>query len=171
MDTGEHSEAATRRPAPEDTTAPFGSAQAVRTNRIVGAVLTLTGVLAVVGALRMGVGSLADPGAGSWPLLLGVVLAGTGTAVGVRARRHIADVESFGSATRGPLLGLASIAAYGLVLPLVGFEIASLALLVFWLRGLGRQSWRSSLIGSLLIVLILYLIFVVALAVPIPRIV
>ena len=52
---------------------------------------------------------------------------------------------------------------------MIGFEIPAALLCFVWLRFLGRESWRMSVITSLAVVAGFYLVFVAALAVPIPH--
>ena len=51
----------------------------------------------------------------------------------------------------------------------VGFEIPTVLLLVFWLKLLGGESWRVTASVSVLTTAALYLIFVVLLSAPLPR--
>jgi putative tricarboxylic transport membrane protein len=55
------------------------------------------------------------------------------------------------------------------VIEVVGFEIPAALLCFVWLRFLGRESWRMSILTSLGVVAGFYLVFVAALAVPIPH--
>ena len=59
--------------------------------------------------------------------------------------------------------------AFVAVIDTIGFEIPSLLLAFVWLRFLGRESWRSSIVTSLCVVVAFYLVFVAALSVPIPH--
>ena len=52
---------------------------------------------------------------------------------------------------------------------MVGFEIPAVLLCFVWLRFLGREGWRMSVITSFAVVAGFYLVFVAALSVPIPH--
>ncbi|RBP64952.1 tripartite tricarboxylate transporter TctB family protein [Brevibacterium sanguinis] len=157
----------------EETVDPTAASEAspgvIRANRTIAVVLMLISAVVIWQSLAMGVGILNDPAAGSWPLILGVVLGISAVAIAVRPSA-VNDISDIGTKFRKPLLGIVSVIAYGLLLPVLGFELLSLALMIVWLRFLGGESWRSTVIGSVVIVVVLYLIFIVALAVPIPRI-
>jgi putative tricarboxylic transport membrane protein len=56
-----------------------------------------------------------------------------------------------------------------MTIEVIGFEIPAAVLCFVWLRFLGRESWRMSIITSLAVVVGFYLVFVAALAVPIPH--
>ena len=59
--------------------------------------------------------------------------------------------------------------AFVVLIPVIGFEIPAALLAFVWLRFLGQESWRSSIVTTLAVVVAFYLIFVAALAVPIPH--
>ena len=138
------------------------------TNLIAAAVVVLLGGAAIAGALTLGAGSAAQPGPGTWPLLVGLVLVGLGLALAARARRDT-EPEPF---TRGSLLvgaAVAGMVVYVAVLTTIGFEIPTALLAFVWLRFLGREGWLLSAVLSVLVVVAFYLVFVVALSVPIPH--
>ena len=93
--------------------------------------------------------------------MLGVVLA-------ARAR-NAGEAERF---TRSSLLVLAavvSMAAFVASIATIGFEIPTALLAFIWLRLLGRESWRTSVVLSLAVTAAFYLLFVAALDVTIPH--
>ena len=126
------------------------------------------GVFALVLALRQGVGSPADPGAGTWPFVISLVLIVLGVILATVARKT-KDAEQFSSRSTAVLLGLATMVAFGLLIPFIGFEIPGALLAFAWLKLLGRESWRTSIIASVVIIAAFYLIFVVALRTSIPH--
>ena len=131
------------------------------------AVLAL-GVAALLGSNALGLGTAAGPAAGTWPLLVAVVTVLIGAAmVAVARRTH--DAERFTRASLLVLVGLATMVAFVVLLPVIGFEIPAALLCFVWLRFLGRESWRLSLLLSVGLVAAFYVIFVGALSVPIPH--
>ena len=60
-------------------------------------------------------------------------------------------------------------AVYVAVIATIGFEIPTALLAFVWLRFLGRESWRVSIIGALAIAVAFYALFVGALSVTIPH--
>lgn len=137
-------------------------------NAVVALVVIGLGVAALVGSLALGVGSASRPGPGTWPLLVSVVLVVLGGVLLATARRT-EDAERFSPTSLLVLAGLATMVGFVAVIEVVGFEIPAALLCLAWLRLLGRESWRTSVITSLAVVVAFYLVFVAALAVPIPH--
>ena len=67
------------------------------------------------------------------------------------------------------LIGLATFVGLGALLPVLGFEIPSLLLCVVWLRVLGGESWRSTVVISIATVAAFYLLFLYGLRIPLPH--
>ncbi|OLF09940.1 tripartite tricarboxylate transporter TctB family protein [Actinophytocola xanthii] len=132
-----------------------------------GAVVVL-GVAAVLGSWSLGVGSASTPGPGTWPLLVSLALVVLGVALLAGARRA-SDAERFSRSSWLVLAGIATMVGFVAVIEVVGFEIPAALLCFVWLRFLGRESWRTSVLTSLGVVVAFYAVFVAALAVPIPH--
>ena len=133
----------------------------------VGALTALAvGVLAGWQAQRLGVGSLTAPGPGLWPLIVSVVLVLTGAAVALRPGD---DAEAIGREGWIVVLGSISLVAYTLLFEVLGFEIPTIALLVFWLKVLGREPWRTAATVAVGATVSVYLVFLVALGVALPH--
>ena len=140
-----------------------------RANNLAAAVVVIgIGVFALVQALGQGIGSPASPGAGTWPFVIAIVFIVLGIALAAVSGRT-KDAEKFSHASWAVLIGLATMVGFGLVIGLIGFEIPGVLLTFAWLKLLGRESWRTSIIASLGIVAAFYLIFVVALRTSIPH--
>jgi len=139
------------------------------TNLITATVVVLLGGAAFVGSLGLGVGTLSAPGPGTWPAIVSAILVVLGVVLAARARNNAGDAERF---TRSGLLVLASVgsmAAFVAVIATIGFEIPTALLAFIWLRLLGRESWRTSVVLSLAVTAAFYLLFVAALDVTIPH--
>lgn len=137
-------------------------------NVVVAAAVIALGVAAVLGSLAFDVGSAAAPEAGTWPLVISVVIVGLGLALLATVRRTH-DVERFARTSWLVLAGLATMVVFVAVIPVIGFEIPAALLAFVWLRFLGHESWRTSIVTSLAVVVAFYVVFVGALAVPIPH--
>jgi len=138
-------------------------------NNLAAAVVVIGfGVFALVLSLRLGIGSAESPAAGTWPFVISLVLIILGIVLATVAART-KDAERFSSASWAVLFGLASMVAFGLLAGVIGFEIPGVLLAFFWLKVLGREGWRTSIIASVAIVIAFYLIFVVALGTSIPH--
>jgi putative tricarboxylic transport membrane protein len=135
----------------------------------VGALVALAvGVAGAVLANGYGLGSLREPGPGLWPFVLSVVIAALALILLVFGRRLI-DSEAFTRSSALPLIGAISFIGFGLLLPLIGFEIPALVLCVIWLRFLGHESWRSTLVISVATTAVFYFLFLYGLRIPLPH--
>lgn len=131
-------------------------------------VVVLLGIGALVLALSMGMGTPANPEPGMWPAILSVVLIIFGLVLGLVGRQgHSA--EKFTSSSLQVVAGCLTLFGFVAAISAIGFEIPALLLTFVWLRFLGKETWKSSTILSIVIVLAFYLIFVLALGVPIPH--
>lgn len=131
-------------------------------------VVIAVGVLGVVGSVSLGLGTVREPSTGTWPFLISLVLVVLGIALAAVWRRTH-DTERFTGSSWVVLAGLGTMAVFAALIGTIGFEIPAALLAFVWLKFLGRESWRVSVIGSLLMVVAFYLIFVVALSVSIPH--
>ena len=135
----------------------------------VGALVALAiGVGGAVLANSYGLGSLREPGPGLWPFVLSVVIAALSLILLVTGRR-LADSEAFTRSSTLPLVGLITFIAFGLLMPVIGFEIPALVLSVIWLRFLGHESWRSTIVISVVTTAVFYFLFLYALGIPLPH--
>ncbi|WDZ88657.1 tripartite tricarboxylate transporter TctB family protein [Nocardiopsis sp. HUAS JQ3] len=137
-------------------------------NTAVALTVVALGAAGIAGSWALGPGTPADPGSGTWPLLVSVAIAALGVALLGLARRT-ADTEVFSASSWKVLAGVATMVGFVSVVGVIGFEIPSALLAFVWLRFLGGESWRLSAIASVLIVVAFYVVFVGLLAVPIPH--
>lgn len=125
-------------------------------------------VFGVIGAFGLGVGSPSQPEPGTWPLIISVVigvLALVQLLVGLRS----SGGERFSTASLIPVVGFATLLGMVALMPVIGFEIPAALLCFVWLKFLGGESWRSALLGTVLIPAAFYLIFIAALGTSIPH--
>lgn len=137
-------------------------------NAVTALVVVGLGVAALIGSLSLGAGSASEPGPGTWPLLVSAVLTVLGVVL-LATVRQSHDAERFTSTAWLVVAGLATMVVFVAVIEVIGFEIPAALLCFVWLRFLGRESWRASIVTSLGVVVAFYLVFVAALAVPIPH--
>jgi hypothetical protein len=137
--------------------------------QLVGAGVALVlGVLGAVLSVGYGLGSLSQPGAGLWPFAISIVIAVlSGVLLVVGRRLH--DSEAFSRSSLQPVVGAATFVGIALLMPVIGFELPSLALCVIWLRFLGGESWRSTVVVSIATVAAFYLLFLYGLQIPLPH--
>ena len=55
------------------------------------------------------------------------------------------------------------------LMPFVGFEIPALLMCAVWLRYLGGETWRSTVVVSVATVAAFYLLFLYGLRIPLPH--
>jgi hypothetical protein len=137
-------------------------------NTAVALTVIALGAAGIAGSWALGPGTPADPGSGTWPLLVSAAIAALGVVLLGLARRT-ADTEVFSASSWKVLAGVATMVGFVAVVGVIGFEIPSALLAFVWLRFLGGESWRLSAIASVLIVVAFYVVFVGLLAVPIPH--
>lgn len=137
--------------------------------QVAGAVVTIAvGGLGAVLALGYGLGSLDRPGPGLWPFVISVVVVVLGAALLVGGR-GATDTERFSRSSLIPAAGIATFVGLGGLMPVIGFEIPSLLLCAIWLRLLGGESWRSTVLVSVGTVAAFYALFIYGLRVPLPH--
>ena len=137
--------------------------------QVVAALVVL--VLGIGGAYLAygyGLGSLRRPGPGLWPFAVSVLIAVLAIMLLV-VGRHLDDAEKFTRASLLVLVGGATFVGLGLMLPTLGFEIPAILLGIVWLRFLGGESWRSTIVISVATTAAFYLLFLYALKIPLPH--
>lgn len=149
----------------EDQRPPAGGP----TYQTVAALVTLAiGVTGSVLSYGYGLGTLRAPGPGLWPLVVSLVITALSLVLLVTGRR-LTDDERFTRTSLLPLVGVLTFIGLGALIPVIGFELPSLALCVIWLRFLGGESWRSTIVVSVGTVAAFYLLFLYGLRIPLPH--
>jgi hypothetical protein len=131
-------------------------------------VVIAVGLGALSLSLAMGLGTLAAPQPGLWPFIISCVMVGLGLVQLILGRRN-RDAEKFTRMSMAPLTGLVTLAAMVALMPVIGFELPALVLCIIWMRFLGGETWRSTLLVSAIVVGAFYGIFVLALNTSIPH--
>ena len=149
----------------EDEKPPAAGALA---NAASSLVVIAVGLGALVLSLAMGLGSLAAPQPGLWPFIISCVMVALGVFQLIAGRRN-RDAEKFTRMSMSPLTGLVTLAAMVALMPVIGFELPALLLCIIWMRFLGGETWRSTLLVSAVVVAAFYGIFVLALNTSIPH--
>jgi Tripartite tricarboxylate transporter TctB family len=149
----------------EDEKPPAAGALA---NAVSSLVVLAVGIGAVVLSVAMGLGTPASPQPGLWPFLISCVMVALGL-FQLIVGRHNRDAEKFTRMSMAPLTGLVTLAAMVSLMPLIGFELPALVLCIIWMRFLGGETWRSTLVVSASVVIAFYGIFVLALGTSVPH--
>ncbi len=133
-------------------------------------VVLVLGAGAAYLAYGYGLGSLRRPGPGLWPFTVSVlimVLAVVLLVVG----RTLDDAEKFTRSSLLVLVGGATFVGLGLLLPTLGFEIPAILLGIVWLRFLGGETWRSTIVISVATTAAFYVLFLYGLKIPLPHLI
>ena len=133
-------------------------------------VVLVLGLAAAVLAYGYGLGSLRRPGPGLWPFAVSVFIVVLAVVLLVFGRT-LDDTEKFTRSSLLVLAGGATFVALGLLLPVVGFEIPAVLLGIVWLRFLGGESWRSTVVISVATTAAFYLLFLYGLKIPLPHLI
>ena len=137
---------------------------------VAAAVVLVFGITTGVLAYGYGLGSLRRPGPGLWPFLVSALIVVLGVVLLV-VGRTLDDAEKFTRASFLVLAGGATFVGLGLLLPTIGFEIPAVLLGIVWLRFLGGESWRSTIVISVVTTAAFYLLFLYALNIPLPHLI
>jgi len=142
---------------------------------IVSLCFLLLGIAYLADNSRLPMGSAAKPGAGLFPVLVGVSLLGLSLTILIWALLNktttAKDREPFPEGNdRQRVLALGgTLALFVLLLKPLGYGICSAALMTAVLRLLGLRSWGRILLISLATAAVSYYLFNVLLGVPLPR--
>lgn len=136
-------------------------------HRIGPLVVFLLGLYGAVTAWGLDVGELSAPGPGLWPFLVSLVIMVTGAILFFLD--HPSQYESWGRGSVRIFGGLLSLGVFIVLFEAFGFFLPGVAMLLIWLRLLGDESWSWTLPLALIGPVVMYLIFVEALAVPFPE--
>jgi putative tricarboxylic transport membrane protein len=120
--------------------------------------------------LDLGLGVLHDPGPGFMLFWVGLVMAALAVAVGVRGLRAGAPPGARWAGVRWTkLVGVtAALAAYGWLLPQLGFLLTTALLLIYLFKAIEPQRWSVAVAGAVASALVAYLVFKVWLGAQLP---
>lgn len=135
----------------------------------VGALVALAvGIGGMALALDYGLDTLRRPGPGLWPFAIASVITVLSLVLLLTGRR-LTDSIAFTRASVLPAVGVVTFVVLGVLMPVIGFEIPSLLMCVVWLRFLGGESWRSTVVVSVCTVAVFYALFLYGLSIPLPH--
>jgi putative tricarboxylic transport membrane protein len=137
-------------------------------DRLSGAVLSLLAVVALIQAASLPYGTVRAPDAGFFPKTLAALLLFFGLGIVFNSFLTKAHAVQFTTRSWQVAIAAAAFIAYALVLQKAGFVIATIALMLLVMRGLGGMSWKQSLLITVPGVMLSYIAFV-QLGVPLPR--
>ena len=122
-------------------------------------------------------GNLEDPGPAYFPTAMGVIIAVIGVLLFVQSRKagkaNGASVDPAGRASRGPavrrvVLYLAAMVGCTVFLEVLGFALAMFLMILFMMRTIAPQRWRTAVFYSLICALGSLFVFKVLLKTQLP---
>jgi len=137
-------------------------------DRVLGVGAILAGIPVTAAAWGFGVGSPKSPGAGFWPLLVVVAMAGLGSWLIVHPSREGVVAAAPESRWGRLWIALATMTFYVVALDPLGFPLATALLLFVQFRWVEGRPWRSSVWIAVLAALVSFVLFRVLLKVPLP---
>jgi putative tricarboxylic transport membrane protein len=137
-------------------------------DRVLGVGAILLAIPVAVASWGFGVGSPKSPGAGFWPLLIVVTMAGLGISLILHPSQGAPLAATQDSRWGRLWIALGTMAVYVATLDSLGFLVATTVLLFVQLRWVESRTWRSSAWIAVLTALIALILFRVLLKVPLP---
>ena len=140
----------------------------MKVDRILGWGALLLGLPVVVASWGYGVGSPKSPGAGFWPLVIALTMAGLGLWL---ILRPTPNAPTAGGESRWGKFGIAlgTFAFYVAALEPLGYLLATAVMLFVQLRWVESRSWKSSATIAVLAAAISLIVFRVLLKVSLPE--
>jgi hypothetical protein len=131
------------------------------------------GLLACYFSVPYGIVVMSMPGTGFWPFCTGVVVcilaSGVFVEATLQARKGLRWQNPFtGSKVSNPLIALAALVVYALILSTLGFIVSTALLVGFLMRAIEPQKWLVVIPTATLTPLISYLVFCVWLKTHLP---
>jgi putative tricarboxylic transport membrane protein len=142
---------------------------------IVSLCFLLLGIAYLADNSKLPLGSAAKPGAGLFPLLVGISLLGLSLALFIWSLEEKGisekDQEPFpeGNDRRRVLAVAVALALFALLLNPMGYGLCSAALMAAILRLLGLRSWGRIILISIVAAAVSYYLFDFLLGVPLPK--
>lgn len=124
-------------------------------------------------SLRLGAGSLSNPGPGLVPFGCGLVLGIFGTIVLLfsfwKEGEPSGPIWKPGTRLEKMIAVAASITAYAFLIDLLGFHVVTFLWMVYVCWGIGEMRWKGAILTSLITTFLSYLLFEHYLGVNFPR--
>jgi putative tricarboxylic transport membrane protein len=132
------------------------------------------GIVVCIGAFRLSLGNMNNPGPGMFPFLAGAILAILASILlfqSLRSKEKPAQDDAFfigAGGTKKAGLILLALLAYSFGMEYLGFILGTTLFLAFLLAVVEPQRWYIVVFGSILASLLAYAIFRVAFDTPLP---
>jgi putative tricarboxylic transport membrane protein len=146
----------------------FGRSVIKRPDRLSGAVLIVVAIGALFEASGLPFGSLRQPDSGFFPKSLATLLLLFGLGIVLNPYTGSSQPARFNSESWQVPIAASAFVIYALALAKVGFVLATIAVMLLVMRGLGGMSLKRALLIAVPSVVATYIAFV-QLGVPLPR--
>jgi hypothetical protein len=136
--------------------------------------LFLVGVALAISieSIRLGTGTLSNPGPALFPLVCGLVLGILGLIVFVRSRKRFLKKQDGLWQAKNEMkviLILTSMISYPFFMQVLGFIVVTLLWMFFVCRGIGKIGWKASIFISVVTTFACYYLFAHFLIIRFPR--
>ncbi len=139
-------------------------------DRFLGWGALLLALPVVAASWGYGVGSPKSPGAGFWPLVIALTMAGLGLSLILRPSQNTQTAGGEGESRWGKFsVSLGTFAFYVAALEPLGYLLATTIMLFAQLRWVESRSWKSSATIAVLAAVISLIVFRVLLKVSLPE--
>lgn len=140
-------------------------------DRLNGFFFIIFSLYTVYESLKLPRGGFHQPEAGFFPLGLALALFLLSGFLLFQAfgKGHTKEWLQFGEGKRRVAFAIAAMVVYVFVLNILGYIVSTFLIMVFILKGLEKQKWRTTLIISLPCVVLSYVSFSWYLGVPLPK--
>ena len=129
----------------------------------------IIGIITAWSAIHLSMGRVKHPGPGFLPFGLAICLIFLSLALIFKSRKRNVSTSFWPQRTwLRPLLGVAILVFFALVVGWVGFLITTFIFLMIWMGVIERVRWRTIISVSVGTTAALYLIFALLLDVPLP---
>ncbi len=132
-----------------------------------GIVPVLVAVVACIGAYQLNIGQISKPGPGLWPFILSIALLSCSIINIIKSVRPD-NYEKFTPKSKLVLYSLAAIAGFIVIMNLLGVVPAVIVLLLFQLRIVGAETWKSTVLVTAAMTVFVYVVFSLWLKIPFP---
>jgi putative tricarboxylic transport membrane protein len=128
----------------------------------------ILGTVCLLYSYSLSLGRITNPGPGLWPFVVSAVIV-LASLVLLVTERDGSEYERFTSRTWLVAAGVVSTALFIFLFQWFGFMAPAFLTLVFWLKALGKESWKLTLSVAVVVTVGFYLLFATLLRIPFPE--
>lgn len=127
----------------------------------------LLGIACLLYSYSLSLGRITNPGPGLWPFTVSAVIVVASLVLLITERSE--DYERFTGKTWLVVAGALSTGVFIYLFQWFGFIVPAFLTLVFWLRYLGKESWKMGFGLAALVTAVFYVLFAILLGIPLPE--